>query len=432
VVTTTAPASAPTAAAIHHDNVPCPFCGLLCDDLQVAANGAALKVLSTTCGKATSGFERIRPAAVPQIAGRAVSQAEAVAEAAYLISRARLPLFGGMASDVEGARATMALADRAGGVVDHALSDGQYRNFKVLQSSGWVMTTLTEVRNRADLIIIAGSDVHTQNPRFFERIVCNADSMFETPAAKRTIVFIGQGLDASGAVGPRIGDVISLPCPIDQTGAVISALRARLKGHPVPQATIAGVPLAAIDDLARRCHAASYGVIVWAPLSFDFPDGDLTVHAICETIRELNVTQRFAGLSLGGSEGGTSAAAVSSWQSGFPLRVSFASGKPDYDSNRYAIARMLAAGEGDLLIWTASFSTGLVPPKTSIPTIILGTPGLAITGTPAVFIPVGTPGLDHTGRMIRCDSVVSLPMRNLTRSPLPSAAQVLTAIQAAL
>jgi formylmethanofuran dehydrogenase subunit B len=34
--------------------------------------------------------------------------------------------------------------------------------------------------------------------------------------------------------------------------------------------------------------------------------------------------------------------------------------------------------------------------------------------------------------MVRCDNVVSLPMKNLGRSQLPSAANVLAAIEAAL
>jgi len=49
-----------------------------------------------------------------------------------------------------------------------------------------------------------------------------------------------------------------------------------------------------------------------------------------------------------------------------------------------------------------------------------------------VLIPIGTPGMDHAGRIVRCDSVVSLPLKNLGRSSLPRAADVLTAIQAAL
>jgi formylmethanofuran dehydrogenase subunit B len=40
--------------------------------------------------------------------------------------------------------------------------------------------------------------------------------------------------------------------------------------------------------------------------------------------------------------------------------------------------------------------------------------------------------VDHTGRIIRCDSVVSLPLRNLGRSLLPKAADILAAIELAI
>lgn len=428
---TTAPElSASKSSTAHH--VACPFCGIVCDDLEVVRSATALKVTRNGCDKAIAGFERQLPAVTPQVGGKPVSLAEAVTEAAALITASKLPLYGGLATDVEGMRAVMALADRSGGVIDHALSEGQYRNFRVLQSTGWVMTTLTEVRNRADLIIIVGTDVHTLHPRFFERMVCNEESMFESPALKRTIVFVGAGLDQSAAIGARVGEVVTLPCPLDQVGEVIAALRARLKGALLPAATVANVPLSAIDDLAARCRKAAYGVMVWAPPGLNFPNADLTVQTICDTVRELNVTQRFAGLSLGGNEGAVTAGAVSGWQSGFPLRVSFASGQPDYDANRYAIARMLASGEGDLLVWTSSFSADLGVPKTGIPTIVLGTPGLQMAQAPNVFIPIGTPGVDHSGRLVRCDNVVTLPLTNLGRSTLPSASHVLSAIHSAL
>ena len=46
------------------------------------------------------------------------------------------------------------------------------------------MSTLTEVRNRADLIIMVGSDVQKFNPRFFERVVAPPDSMFDLKPAE--------------------------------------------------------------------------------------------------------------------------------------------------------------------------------------------------------------------------------------------------------
>ncbi len=135
-----------------------------------------------------------------------------------------------MASDVAGARAVLSIADRTCGVLDHALSEGQYRNFRVVQTSGWIMSTLTEVRNRADLLLIVGTDVHKLHGRFFDRIVTNPHTMFETLAAKRTVVFIGEGLDTSAAVGPRIDEVITLPVAKDRIPEVLAAISARVRG----------------------------------------------------------------------------------------------------------------------------------------------------------------------------------------------------------
>ena len=322
-------------ASGQYDNVACPFCGILCDDLQVSRTATGLKVNKNGCAKAIAGFERAVANAGPQIGGKPASLAEAIAAAAARIKASRLPIFGGLGTDVEGMRQVMALADRSGGVVDHALSEGQYRNFRVLQSTGWVMTTLTEARNRADLFVVVGSDLNALHPRFFERIVCNEKSMFSDAPAKRTVIFLGEGLDQSAATGSRIGEVVSLPVKGDRIAEILVAMRAMAKGVTVAGDTIGGLPRAAIDDLLERCKKAAYGVMVWAPPSLAFANADLTVQAVSEFVKDINAHSRFAGLSLGGNEGAVSAGAVCAWQSGFPLRVSFASGKPEYDVERY-------------------------------------------------------------------------------------------------
>lgn len=417
----------------HYENIACPFCGIVCDDLEIGpSSSGGLKVLKNGCARSVAGFERPLVEPSPQVDGKNVSLEEAVATAAKLIRESRLPIFGGLGTDVEGMRATMALAERGGGVVDHALSDALYRNVRVMQSSGWLTTSLTEARNRADLFIIAGSDIDKTNPRFFERVVCNEASMFSDSPPKRTVIFLGEGLDQSAVKGKRIGEVLTIPCKTDRIGEVLDAMRAIQKGATITDDTIGGLPRATVEDLFARCKAASYGVIIWNPAFFDFPGGDLTVQAICEFVKESNATSRFAGLSLGGNEGSPSASSVCAWQSGYPLRVSFANGKPEYDAERYDAARMLAAKEGDLLVWLASFGDDLVPPDTDIPTVVLGTPGLKLNRKPKVFIPVGTPGIDHVGRVIRVDNVVSLPLRKLRQSKLPSAVDVIASIEAAL
>ena len=413
-------------------SVACPFCGILCDDLEVTKGPAGLKVTKNGCTKAIAGFERDVAGAGPMIAGKPATLPEALRAATDIIKAAKLPLFGGLGTDVDGIRAVMAIADKSGGVVDHALSEGQYRNFRVLQSQGWFMTTLTETRNRADLIVVVGSDLHQLHPRFFERIVNPTVSMLNENPPKRTVIFLGSGLDTSGATGPGIGEVITIPCAPEKISELLSAVKAELKGTPLSAAEVAGVKASTITDLADRCRKAKYGVMVWAPPSLAFPHAELTVGLVSELVKEINLTSRFACLSLGGNEGAVSAGAVCSWQSGYPLRVSFASGKPDYDPLRYVIQKMLATGDGDALVWISSFTPDLAVPATTIPTIVLGTPGVKLSGTPAVYIPVGTPGADHSGRIVRCDNVVTLPLRDLKRSNLPKVADLLAAIELAL
>ena len=298
--------------------------------------------------------------------------------AAGLIRGAKLPLYGGMASDVAGARAVLSIADRTCGVLDHALSEGQYRNFRVVQTSGWIMSTLTEVRNRADLLLIVGTDVHKLHGRFFDRIVTNPHTMFESLASKRTVVFIGEGLDTSAAVGPRIEEVITLPVAKDRIPEVLAAISARVRGfarsaaggarsaarqarwsllslyaeqrgaaRPPPRRTRSPACRSPPSmPSPRNARKAKYGVMVWAPPALSMPQADLTVHLMTEVVRELNLHTRFAGLSLGGNEGAPSAASTCTWQTGFPLRVSFANGTPEYNSYRYNVSRMIDRGRG--------------------------------------------------------------------------------------
>ncbi|MGH6748807.1 MAG: formylmethanofuran dehydrogenase [Methyloceanibacter sp.] len=420
------------AESVLFEDVTNPFCGLLPDDLVVERTDQGLKVLKNGCGKSVAGFERTLPPSSPQVGGKDVPLGEAIKQAAKLLGKAKLPLYGGLATDVEGMRAVIALAERTSGIVDHALSEAQYRNFKVLQTTGWVMTTLTEARNRADLFIIAGSDIQALHPRFFETIVSPPASMFDVEAPKRTVVFIGKGLDRSGAKGSRIGEVVTIACDDARAGEVVALVRARLRGFRVKEPKLDGVTLANIDALADRCRNAKYGVVVWAPPSLNFPFADLAVEQFAGLVKDLNHAIRFAGLSLGGAEGAVTAGAVCTWISGYPLRVSYATGAPDYDPYRWSIGRMLQDKEGDLLVWIASISPELTPPKTDLPMIVLGTPGLKLAKEADVFIPVGTPGVDHAGRLVRVDNVVSLPLKDLGRADLPIAADVLAAIEAAL
>ena len=71
--------------ANHYENVACPFCGILCDDLEIGPSGDGLKVLKNGCVKSVAGFERPLVEPNPQVDGNDVSLDEAIATAARLI-----------------------------------------------------------------------------------------------------------------------------------------------------------------------------------------------------------------------------------------------------------------------------------------------------------------------------------------------------------
>ena len=410
----------------------CPFCGLLCDDVKVSVHGTAIEFQANDCALSARGLAQATTPAGARIAGVVASLEQAVGAAAELLRKAAAPLFGGLATDVAGMRAVMQLADRCGAVLDHMNAPAKFRNLLALQEGGWISTTLMEVRNRADLIVLAGCDLARRFPRFFERCVWVDETLFGLKSAEREVVVLGAGIDPSVGVAPDGRAPLHLPCDVARLGEAFAVLRALTSGTPLQAEAAAGLPMADWRSLADRMKRARYAVIVWAAPDLDFPHAELTVAVLCELIKELNRTTRAAGLPLGGSDGDFTADGVELWQTGLPFRTNFAGGLPHYDPYRHSTERLLAEGEVDVLLWISAFDEERGPPPASVPTVVLGRPGMRCAREPQVFIPVGTPGVDHAGHLLRADKVVMLPLRQLRDVGLPSVAQVITDIEARL
>jgi len=412
-------------------NVTCPFCALLCDDLVVERDGERLRVTSTDCPAARAGFEAAGAPAEPRVNGKPATLEAACAAAARILRGARAPLFAGLATDVAGQRQALALAERTGGFVDHLHGDALARNLVSLQDGGWITTTLTEVRNRADLLLFLGTDARRW-PRFFERMVWTRSTLFDLDPKRREIVFAGARHDARAGRSPSGRRPTHLRCDNTRLGELVDALRTLLAGRALAAERVAGIDRGVLERLGQRLSAAAYPVLVWAPGQLDFPHAELVVQSICALVRELNERGRAAGLSLGGDEGAASAAAVSTWLCGYPLRIDFGAGHPEYDPMRHSTAHLLGSGRADTLVWISSFDAHQVPPAGDVPRIVLAHPRARIRPAPEVLIPVGIPGVDHDAQLLRGDGVVALGLARLRPQALPSAASALAGIAAAL
>jgi formylmethanofuran dehydrogenase subunit B len=222
-----------------------------------------------------------------------------------------------------------------------------------------------------------------------------------------------------------------MACPQESLPEVAAALCALMRGAQLQADTVGGLPVSALQALIVRLKQARYSVITWAAGQLDIACAELTVQQLCQLVVLLNQETRSSVLPLGGQDGDRTASQVCAWQTGYPTRVSFARGYPEYDPYLHNATRLLENGEADVFVWVSSL-TATPPPPTSIPTIVIGRSGMQFEREPEVFIPVGVPGIDHAGHMYRCDNVVALPLYQLRDAGLLRASEVLRAIEHAL
>lgn len=413
---------------IEITEVPSPFCGIGTDDLSIQVDGVNLKVLKNGCAVNTPMFEQAIIDIYPRIAGQTVDLPQAISHAANLLKDSQQTVIGGCATDVNGMRSLLALADRIGAVVDNMNFTGARNNFLALQDSGWMNTTLAEVKNRCDVLLVVGTDLEAFAPRFFERYLWT-DAMFVQDSNQRQIIYLGNAPSGNASTSPNGTKARVLKCATTDLPEVIAVLRALVKGQPIRATAVAGIAVADLQNIADTLKAASYGVVTWAAGALAYKQAELTVQTLSEMIKDLNNTTRCSGLPLAGKEGDQTANQVCGWTTGYPARTRFSRGYPEYDPFLNDSNVLLANGEADALVWVQAFNVNSAPPATDLPTIVIGRSGMNFAKEPDVFIPVGTPGIDHAGHAYRMDNVVAIRLKKLRESGLPSTADVLNAIE---
>lgn len=410
----------------------CPACGLLCDDVVLTtASPVAVKV---DCAKSVTFFEQSYSAnnpsfSAPKLAGQPTDLDTAIEAAADILRKSNQPLFAGLGTEVKGMRSLMQLAEKTSATLDHMHSEATVRNTLALQNSGWQTTTLTEIKNRADVILAIGTDIVTSHPRFFEKLVWNTDSLFNKPIPE--VIFLGAPLTANAestqaCTSPSGIQPMVIPAAAEHLPEIINALNALANNKKLHVDNVAGVAISSLQTILEKLKAAQYAVVVWSASGLKYAHAELTVQSITQLIAKLNETNRVAGLPLNSGDGDTSVNNTSTWLSGYPTRNRFtdtkSGGKPEYDAYHFSTKQQLE--DCDALLWVSSFNAHQLPPDTDAPTIVIGHPNMQFTRAPDVFIPVGIPALDHTGTMFRLDSAVVLPLKKVRDSNLPSLSQV--------
>ena len=317
------------------------------------------------------------------IEGKPAALAAAAAEAARLIAASRLPVIAGLGTDIAGARAAIALAERVRGVIDHMHSDALMRDLAVMRESGIMVTTPNEARARGDVLLLVGPGLTEAWPGLETRLLAKPLAPEIGPSARR-IVWLCPGRDGLKAENIRIAGRDPRDLPV-----LLAALRARVGGRAAGKVSLSGK---ALDALAAELKAAKFGVAVWSAAAL----GELAIEMLCGLVRDLNAGTRFTGLPLVPGDNAAGVQQASGWMTGFPVRTGFGRGYPEHDPWRFDAKRLAESSEADCLVYISAFERTVTPVyDPALTTIALCGPDTSERDHAQVRIAVGRPARDH-------------------------------------
>ncbi|WP_024349736.1 MULTISPECIES: hypothetical protein [Aurantimonas] len=310
--------------------------------------------------------------------------------AAELIGRSRLPLVTGLSTDVAGIKAAVALAQIAGGAIDHAASNGIYPLISAMRDSGMMLAAPSEIRRRADRVLVVGDDAFEDAPDMPDYLFYETPDLGEaTRGVERQVLWLGAGDDMPDL--PESVALHGIDCAGDDLLDALSAIRAELAGH---QHGAGPLPAPTVQFVAEWLKEAAFGCAIFAPANLD----SLTIEMLAGLVFDLNAETRFTSLPMLRADQAFAAAQATTWTTGFPLRSGFGRGYPDHDPHLYRGERLIADGEADLAVHVAALDgQDEIEPEWSatVPVVALCGEATDWSHPPKIAFAVATAGRDH-------------------------------------
>jgi formylmethanofuran dehydrogenase subunit B len=401
-------------------SVTCLGCGCGCDDLTVRVQAGRIVELSPPCQLAQRWFG---DGSVPQeirVQGQPATIEQAIDATTATLRGAGRPMVL-IAPDLttEAQRAAIAIADLLRAEVDGATSDTAAAGILAGQRRGRAAASLGEIRNRADVVLFWAVDPGERYPRYLERYAPAAPG---THVRRRTLLSVSVGADR-GLAKAEFEAAFTPGEEVDALAIMQATVRGRQLGE-LPERLRPAVTIA--EHLMRGKYVA---IVHDAESGREVRDIQRT-EGLVALAQALNGPTRAALSSLrsGGNRSGAEAALT--WQTGYPMRVSFREGHPQARSGRSGLDR-LRSGEADAVLVAGSVAgmEGLGLALDRIEGVVIGPSASAIAGA-RVAIDTGMAGIHEPGTGYRMDDV-PLPLSPVLESPR-SAAQTLGLILSAL
>lgn len=394
-------------------DVICPYCGCLCDDLEVIVEGGKIIEVHSNCELGAEKFlhanstTRLRTAKI-RVDGelKEVSIDEAVQKAAEILVNAKKPLsYGWSSTECEAIRLGIELAEEVGAIIDDTSSVCHGPTILALQDVGISTCTLGEIKNRADLIIYWGCNPMQAHPRHLSRYTFFPRGFFrEKGQEERTLVVV----DVRATETSRLAKHFLQVKP-NYDYELVSAFRMAIKGHKLPE-NVGGILREKIEEVANLMKKSKF-VAIFFGLGMTMSGAKhRNIDNILSLVRDLHQFTKCVIMPMRGHYNVAGFNEVCTWQSGFPYAVDFSRGYPRYNPGETTAADLLARGDVDAALIVASDPVAHFPKEATrhlmrIPVIAIDAYESLTTEVASVVIPAAIAGVEVDGTAYRMDYV---------------------------
>lgn len=397
-------------------HVICPFCGCLCDDIEVAVTmtgplprvpeGTIVEALNA-CRIGHTKFLKVRDEFriySPELRLgpdkseiKQVSLQEAVKEAARILASAKRPVIYGLASTSNEANVkALELAEVSGAIVDNTSSVCHGPGIEAVQRVGIGTCTLGKIKNYSDVIVYWGCNPVAAHPRHTRRYSQFIEGLFRQ-VEDRKIYHIDTR-------PTRFTDQVthSIIVEPNKDYELLQAVRALIRGHELQASQVAGVPMRQIREFANDLKTAQFTTIFFGLGLTQTHGKDHNVTAAIDLTADLNKHTKAVIMPMRGHFNVTGSNHVFTWTYGYPFSLSLEQGAPYYMPGETSAVDVLARKEADALFAiaadpAASFPSPALKHMMNIPVISLDPKRCATTEIADVVIPSAYVGIEADG-----------------------------------
>ena len=249
--------------------IPCSGCSLLCDDIIVRSDGLFVDEVIGACLKGKERFDQITAKnriLTPLISEngelKKISLEGAINQASKILNNSKNAILYGFSNvTCEAQLKGIELAKLINGFIDSNSTICQGKVLNAAKNTGITLTTITEIINKADLLIIWGANAAESIPRLLSKVLFSRGKFRMTGREIRTLIIIDPVKTASfGVMGVRD---VALRIETTKDLDLIRALKEECcSADSIPEEGVAGLDKDDMKRILLNLTGTENGVII--------------------------------------------------------------------------------------------------------------------------------------------------------------------------